>query len=145
MPKYINKSKKPIYLTRDNIVIQPNQTLETRAFYDDIPELELVDIKPYVSPIIFSEIKTLNTSEYSEYYVFNAMRIYIVPITGQIKVYLHEHNDNGDNVILLLAGMNYEINNRHKLLKQIFIENPDTNTTPTQYYIALYNNQEDYF
>jgi hypothetical protein len=144
MPRYVNKSKKPIYLTRDNIVVHPDETVDTLAYYDDIPELELVDIKPYVSPIILSETVTLNDTDYKEYNVFSAVRIYVVVLTGQIKLYLHEHNDNGDNTILLLAGMNYEINNRHKFLRQIFIENADSNQS-SQYYIALYSNQQDYF
>jgi len=143
MPTYINNSNKAIYLEYDNTIIKPKETKITRAFYDNIPELQLLDIKPYETPIILSKIETIDASQQKEYNVYNAMKIVIIPIDSKLKIYLHENKDNGNNVILILPHMNYTITNRNKFLRTIYVENP--NSTNASYYITIYNNLEDYF
>jgi len=143
MPVYTNNSDKTIYLEYDNTIIKPKETKITRAFYDNIPELQLIDVKPYETPIILSKVETLDASQQKEYNVYNAMKIVIIALDSNLKIYLHENTDNGDNVILLLPGMNYEITNRNKFLRTIYVENP--NSTSASYYITIYNNLEDYF
>ena len=145
MPKYLNKSNRTIYLTRDNVLIQPNEIKITRAFYDDIPDLELIDTEPYVTPLIVSEIITLNPSETKQYDVFESSEILIKSIDQTIEVYLHELENNTDNVLVLLPEMSFTFKNRRRFLKTIFVKNPDTNSSPAKIYITLFSFQKDFF
>jgi len=144
MPKYKNTTTKNIYLTRDNKIVKPNEEIITESFYDDIQGLELIDIHPYKTPILLSEINNLNQkNQKKEYNVFPAQEIYIKCLQGQIKIYLHEDNDNGNNTILIEANETFKLSNRLKRLRTIYIENP--NNTPAKYQIILYSNDLDYF
>ena len=135
MPKYKNISQQPIFLDKDNKTIKPGETIETYSFYNN-PDLELVDIKPYILPFDISEEGTVDSLNNKEYNIIDKSNILIVAVDGDLRIYFNEKADK--NYILLKQGSSYEFKNTRNLVYKLILS-PNSDSKPSKYYILITN------
>jgi len=143
MPKYLNKSNQTIFLYRDKKKIEPGSNIETLFFYPDLEGagiLEILDIKPYITPISKTEKILLNTSNkkyeitIKDYPGFEKINIFVFKVSGGefVELYFNEDSDSEQNVdgvkvvnkILIPIGAQIEISNRFNTFAKLIIKLP---------------------
>jgi len=143
MPKYLNKSNQTIFLYKDEKKIEPGRNIETLFFYPDLEGagiLELLDVKPYITPVAKTEKISLDTNNkkyeiiIKDYPGFEKINIFVFKVSGGefVELYFNEDSNSEQNVdgikvvnkILIPIGAQIEISNRFDTFSKLIIKLP---------------------
>lgn len=133
MPRYKNISNQPVHLEYDNTVINPGEEKEVYHFYDN-SNLQLIDVKPYLSPFKISETNTTTNDNPKEYEILH----YTTVITAYTDLEIHLNEDPSDKPIFIPGGSGIRFDNVKNQIYKIIIK-PGPNVDEGSYYIAIYN------
>ena len=137
MPTYKNKGLREIYLEHDNTFIRPGEVKEVLSFYRN-PDLELIDVNPYLNPVKISEFVTISGSSYTTYDVYNAYKIEIANYDEDIML---KFNDSSDTRYMIIRkGHIFEFTNRLNRIDKIFLKCLDSSKT-SKVHITLFSKE----
>jgi archaellin len=139
MPVYKNIGNIPINLDNDNVVINPGETKTVYHYYNN-PNLQLLDVKPYLTPYKYSNIVTVDSSTPFEYEVIDNSFV-IIPLNGHIKIHFNEYPC--ENPAIQISGSHSYFDNQKNSIYKIFIEPFGSDSTDV--FISVYDKEFNMF